>query len=257
LTAASRSKISTGIDIGSRTTKIVTLDDGGIVAARIFPTGHDPSDALKAAMRDIPGGAVTATGYGRRLVQRLVPCATITEIAACARGARHLQPDAESVIDIGGQDSKAIELKSSGFGEFEMNDRCAAGTGCFLEVMAKTLGYSIEEFGAEAMRADCPVRLNSMCTVFAESEVVSLIARGEDRSRIALGIHFAIARRIAAMASRIRTGRSILFVGGVANNPCIVSSLSEEIGCRLMVPVRPELAVALGAALIGLERDRE
>jgi len=248
-------RIATGIDIGSRTTKIVTLNNGGMVAARIFPTGHDPLDTLKAAMQEVAGGALIATGYGRRLVQLMVPCPAVTEISACARAARFLQPDAESVIDIGGQDSKAIELNGRGFGAFEMNDRCAAGTGCFLEVMAKTLGYSIEEFGAEAMRADHPARLNSMCTVFAESEVVSLIARGEDRRRIALGLHLAVARRIAAMTSRIRTGERVVFVGGVANNPCIVSSLSEELGCRIMVPDSPELAVALGAALIGLDKN--
>jgi (R)-2-hydroxyacyl-CoA dehydratese activating ATPase len=137
-----------------------------------------------------------------------------------------------------------------------MNDRCAAGTGCFLEVMARTLGYRIEEFGAAAMQVDLPARINSMCTVFAESEVVSLIAKGEDRRSIALGLHLSVARRIAAMASRVMTEKSMVFVGGVANNPCMVSSISEEIGFPLAVPDRPELAVALGAALIGMESEK-
>jgi len=255
LTGTNVNKIAVGIDIGSRMTKIVTVSGLEMVDARIFPTGHDPLERLKEAAPVFAGRNVIATGYGRRLVQSLIPCGVVTEIKACARAARYLYPDAESVIDIGGQDSKAIELNGRGFGRFEMNDRCAAGTGCFLEVMAKTLGYSIEEFGTAAMQVDLPARINSMCTVFAESEVVSLIARGEDRRRIAYGLHLAVARRIAAMASRIMTGKCMVFVGGVANNPCMVSALSEEIGFPLTVPDRPEYAVALGAALIGLERD--
>ena len=252
--------ISTGIDVGSRTTKIVVLSGVEMIHACIFPTGHDPLEQLRSALAGIPGidrGTVVATGYGRRLAQSLTPCAVVTEILACARAARYLCPDAESVIDIGGQDAKAIELNERGFGAFEMNDRCAAGTGRFLEVMAKTLGYTVEEFGTEAMRADFPVQVNSMCTVFAESEVVSMIARGEDRRRIALGLHLSVAKRVAAMASRIRTGGRVVFVGGVANNPGIVSTLSGEMGCPLFVPDRPELAVAQGAALIGIKHDEE
>jgi len=251
-------RISTGIDIGSRTTKIVVLSGDEVIHARIFPTGHDPLEQLHPALTAIPefaGGTVVATGYGRRLVQSMAPCVTVTEILACARAARRLFPNAESVIDIGGQDAKAIELHGRGFGAFEMNDRCAAGTGRFLEVMAKTLGYAIEEFGAEAMSADCAITVNSMCTVFAESEVVSMIARGVNRRRIALGLHLSVAKRVAAMASRIRTGKNIVFVGGVANNPGIVSTLSGEVGFPLLVPDRPELSVALGAALVGMEQD--
>jgi (R)-2-hydroxyacyl-CoA dehydratese activating ATPase len=253
LTGGSGNEIAVGIDIGSRMTKIVTVSGHEMIDAVIFPTGHDPLERLKEAAPVFAGKNVVATGYGRRLVQSILPCGVVTEIRACAHAARFLFPDAQTVIDIGGQDSKAIELIGRGFGRFEMNDRCAAGTGCFLEVMAKTLGYRIEEFGAAAMQADLPVRINSMCTVFAESEVVSLIAKGEDRLRIALGLHLAVARRMAAMASRVMTGSSLAFVGGVANNPCMVSALSEEIGFPLTVPDRPEFAVALGAALIGME----
>ena len=142
--------------------------------------------------------------------------------------------------------------QDGGFGRFEMNDRCAAGTGRFLEVMATALGYRLEDFGTEAPAADRPVQVNSMCTVFAESEVVSLIARGEDRRRIALGLHVSTARRVAAMASRTEMGSKVLFVGGVAKNPCIVAALGDELPCELVVPEDPELVVALGAALIAL-----
>ena len=250
----SRNRTATGIDIGSSTTKIVTLVDGEIADAVMFPTGHNPLDGLHEALPAFPRGYVVATGYGRRLAGRVIPCTTVTEISACARAARFLCPDAESAIDIGGQDSKAIELCARGLGGFEMNDRCAAGTGRFLEVMAKNLGFTVEEFGTEAMKADRPVWVNSMCTVFAESEVVSLIARNEDRRRIARGLHHAVARRVAAMASRIRIGSRVLFVGGVANNIGVGALLSEELGVPVEVPNRPELAVALGAALIGVER---
>jgi predicted CoA-substrate-specific enzyme activase len=195
-----------------------------------------------------------ATGYGRQLARANLECPTVTEIRACARAARRLAPDCEAVIDIGGQDTKAIELGGRGeFGRFEMNDRCAAGTGRFLEVMAAALGYGLEEFGAQALKADRPVQVNSMCTVFAESEVVSLIARGEERRRIALGLHVSVARRVAAMASRVGPGRRVLFVGGVARNPCMAQALRDELPGELIVPDRPELAVALGAALIARE----
>ena len=243
-----------GIDIGSRMTKIVRVSEGNLTDAEVFDTGHDPLAEVYKVMRDLTGDTVIATGYGRRLMHTHLSCKMVTEIRACACGARHISPGCKSVIDIGGQDTKAIELKENGgFGKFEMNDRCAAGTGRFLEVMAAALGYTVDEFGSEALSADMPVQVNSMCTVFAESEVISLIARGEDRRRIALGLHMATARRVAAMTSRIDIGNRILFVGGVARNPCIPALLREELSCELIVPEQPELVVALGAALIGLK----
>jgi predicted CoA-substrate-specific enzyme activase len=246
-----------GIDLGSRMTKIVRLEGGRLTDAQVFDTGYDPMARLREVLAAGAAGAVVATGYGRRLATAHLACPTVTEIRACARAARHLAPECESVIDIGGQDTKAIELAGDGgFGRFEMNDRCAAGTGRFLEVMAHALGYALEDLGPEALRADRPVEVGSTCTVFAESEVVSLVARGEDRRRIALGLHVATARRVAAMASRIRTGARVLFVGGVARNPCMVAALREELAAEVIVPERPELAVALGAALIALDGKR-
>jgi len=246
-----------GIDLGSRMTKIVRLSGGEIAEAVVFETGHDPLKRALDVVQRMDGDAVVATGYGRHMAAESLGCPLVTEIRACAAGARRLCPDVGSALDIGGQDSKVVEVPASGgFGRFEMNDRCAAGTGRFLEVMAATLGYSVEAFGSEALRADRPAQINSMCTVFAESEVVSLIARGEDRRRIALGLHLAAARRVAAMVSRIRTRKRMLFVGGVANNPCMVHVLAEEVPCEVVVPERPELAVALGAALIALGQDR-
>ena len=181
-------------------------------------------------------------------------CTTVSEILACARGARHLDPHASSVIDIGGQDSKVIQLTEEGKpARFEMNDRCAAGTGRFLEVMAKALGYELGDFGHQALEAESPIRINSMCTVFAESEVVARIAQGEDPQRIALGLHVAVARRTAALASRVRLGPRTLFVGGVANNLAMVNTLAGELDTELIVPEQPEFVVALGAALTALQ----
>jgi len=245
---------SVGIDVGSRMTKIVRLSGDRLTDARIFDTGHDPLARLLDALDGMDGDAMVATGYGRHLAEMHIECTVVTEIRACARAAHFLAPDCESAIDIGGQDTKALELAPDGaFGRFEMNDRCAAGTGRFLEVMAAALGFSLDRFASEALQADMPVHVNSVCTVFAESEVVSLIAQGEDRRRIALGLHTATARRVAALASRIKTGKRILFVGGVANNHCMVRALGDELPGELVVPERPELAVALGAALVGLD----
>jgi predicted CoA-substrate-specific enzyme activase len=243
-----------GIDLGSRMTKVVRLEGAEIADSWVFDTGHHPLGRLQGVLERLAPAPMLATGYGRRLARAHLECPMVTEIRACARAARRLAPDCDAVIDIGGQDTKAIELGGRGeFGRFEMNDRCAAGTGRFLEVMATALGYGLEEFGAQALRADRPVQVNSMCTVFAESEVVSLIARGEDRRRIALGLHVSVARRVAAMASRVGPGRRLLFVGGVARNPCMAQALRDELPGELIVPDRPELAVAYGAALIARE----
>ena len=243
-----------GIDIGSRATKIVWLQGTRIVRDEAFDTGHDPMSRVLGLLKDTPLPRLVATGYGRNLARTALGCRTVTEIAAGARGAHRLCPGCASVVDIGGQDSKVIELTPEGKAtRFEMNDRCAAGTGRFLEVMARALGYTLEEFGAGALAAGMPIAVSNMCTVFAESEVVSLIAQGADRGSIALGLHQAVARRVAAMASRLSLGAKTLFVGGVANNPCMARTLAEELGNEVVVPERPELAVALGAALIAQE----
>ncbi len=160
-----------GIDIGSRAIKLIVVENGTIVEHRQADTGYDP---------------MLATGYGRGQFEVDFDAPTVTEIKAHAAGARYFFPEAATVLDIGGQDSKAIAMNSSGrVVKFEMNDRCAAGTGKFLEIMAKSLGFTFEQFAAEALEADKDIQINSMCTVFAESEVTSLVARGEGSPRIA------------------------------------------------------------------------
>ena len=169
-------------------------------------------------------------------------------------------PDIRSIIDIGGQDSKAISLFENGkVKKFEMNDRCAAGTGKFLEIMAKTLGYDIEEFGRQALLAENDLNISSMCTVFAESEVTSLIAKGNNRREIARGLHASVIRRAAGMINRVSSEGDIVFTGGVAKNPSMVAFLAEKLDRRVLIPENPQFIGALGAALLlqeSLESDR-
>jgi predicted CoA-substrate-specific enzyme activase len=159
------------------------------------------------------------------------------------------------VIDIGGQDCKVILLSGEGeVQKFEMNDRCAAGTGKFLEIMANTLEVKVAELGDLALSASRRVQINSLCTVFAESEVVSLIARGEEASAIALGLHDAIATRIATMARRVGIKEKVVFAGGGALNKCLRKLVGEKLGVELTVPAQPQIVGAIGAAIIAGQR---
>jgi predicted CoA-substrate-specific enzyme activase len=192
---------------------------------------------------------LTATGYGRHLVREALGCPTITEIKAYALGAAHLFPNVRTVIDIGGQDSKVIRVRAGAVEEFEMNDRCAAGSGRFLEVMAHALGYALDEFGPGALEAGSAASINSMCTVFAESEVITLLAKGESPASIALGLHRSILNRLYSLLGRVGCEPEVVFAGGVARNPCMISLLQERLESRLRIPAQPQHVGALGAAL--------
>jgi len=243
-----------GVDLGSRTTKVVVLEDGRVIAFRITDTGPDMTARARGLLEGFHPARIIATGYGRNLAAADFADAVVTEITAHAVGARHLFADCRTVIDVGGQDSKAIALdEHGGFRDFEMNDRCAAGTGRFLEIMARALGFSIESFGAAACEAKEAVAITSTCTVFAESEVISLIAGGADARSIALGIHQTIVERLAAMARRIGARPEVIFAGGVARNPCIARLLGERMGMAIRVPDNPQMVGALGAALRAAE----
>jgi predicted CoA-substrate-specific enzyme activase len=242
--------ITAGLDVGSRTTKIVTFN-GQILHSALVLTGVKPMERCLELLKGAAYEKLTVTGYGRHLVSEELHAAVVSEISACAAGAVYLYPDCGTVIDIGGQDSKVIQLSDKGnVRKFEMNDRCAAGTGKFLEVMANTLEVPVSELGGLALSATKVVRINSLCTVFAESEVVSLIARGEDVNAIALALHRAVATRVAGMVRRIGITGRVVFAGGVAQNPGMVKLLGEELGISLTVPEHPQLVGALGAALI-------
>ncbi len=241
-----------GIDLGSRSIELVVVEDGHILENYQDDTGFDPIAKARQLLDTVSYDGILATGYGRSLFETAFDNAdTVTEIKAHATGVRSFFPQAHTILDIGGQDSKAIAMYENGrVKKFEMNDRCAAGTGKFLEIMAKNLGFSLDEFGEQALVAEKDVRINSMCTVFAESEVTSLIARGANRREIARGLHLSVVKRAASMINRVSATGPIIFSGGVANNRCIRQLLSEVLQRDVLIPDNPQMMGALGAALI-------
>ncbi len=254
-----------GVDIGSLVTKIALLDDSNMIDYRIDRStfdfkriGHNLfDDILEKNNLKRADVYVMSTGYGRNSID--IADDRITEITAHAKGAQYFYPEAHSVIDIGGQDSKAILIskKTGNVIDFQMNDKCAAGTGRFLEVMAHALEIPIEEIGELALNSKKPAAISSTCTVFAESEVISLFARGASKIDIAAGIHKSIARRVAGMAKRIGVGQKLVFCGGVAKNIAVKKYLEIELGFEIVTPEYPQLTGAIGAALIGQENMKK
>ncbi|MEA1968374.1 MAG: acyl-CoA dehydratase activase [Thermodesulfobacteriota bacterium] len=241
-----------GIDIGSRTIELVVIKGKKIIETRQADTGFDPITQAKKILQGVEYDSIMATGYGRNLFETAFEnTKTVTEIKAHAKGVLAFFQDAGTILDIGGQDSKAIALNKNGrVKKFEMNDRCAAGTGKFIEIMAKNLGFSIDKFGSAALEAEKDLSINSMCTVFAESEVTSLIARGADRKEIARGLHISVVKRAAGMINRVSSKGAIVFSGGVAKNPCIRKLISQKLGREIFTPENPQMIGALGAAMI-------
>jgi (R)-2-hydroxyacyl-CoA dehydratese activating ATPase len=244
---------SAGIDIGSRAIKLVLAVDGRVVHETVEDTGSDPLAVCRRLLKGLAYDAITGTGYGRHLFKQHWPSAeVISEIKAVAIGATALVSACRTIVDIGGQDSKAISLDAAGkVQKFVMNDRCAAGTGQFLEMMATALAYTREEFVDAARRAVRAQKLSSMCSVFAQSEVVSLIARGASKEEMALGVHQSIASRTAALASGVSVEAPVVFTGGCAHNDCLVSLISAAVKQPLRVPESPQTVAALGCALHG------
>ncbi|QGY41804.1 3-hydroxyacyl-ACP dehydratase [Pseudodesulfovibrio cashew] len=248
-----------GLDIGSRSIEMICMEDGETVRAERVPTTFDPLAQCAKLLNGLRPSRLVGTGYGRNLVQRMeLGCElhAITEIKAHALGAASLFPETATILDIGGQDTKAISLSNGKVMKFEMNDRCAAGTGKFLEYTAGVFQIPIEEFGAYALKGSNPPEISSVCTVFAETEATSLMARGEKPESIALGLHKAIIRRTTNMLGRVGLRLPLVFTGGVAHNPCIRRLLAEatgaEEGTGLLIPEEPDMAGALGAALHGM-----
>ena len=242
---------SLGIDIGSRTIKVAVLEDGHLEFSQKADSSYDPMSVAHKLLQGLKYDTMTATGYGRHNLKSHFGCPVISEIKAFGQGARFFFPEAAAVLDIGGQDTKTIALDAYGrVSKFEMNDRCAAGTGRFMEIMANALHYTMDEFGSVACTAQTAEKISSMCTVFAESEVVSLISSGAGREAVALGIHEAIASRIAAMASRIGLAEPVMMTGGVARNLGVVRALEKAIGMQVVVSPHAQVNGAIGAAAI-------
>ena len=240
-----------GVDIGSRSIKVAVIDDEGkILETRGCATTFEPLARLDRLMGGVRFDRIRATGYGRHLLGEARGVPVVSEIKAHALGVNAMVPDARGLIDIGGQDTKAIAVgDSGGVISFEMNDRCAAGTGKFLEVMARAFDMEIGAFGDFALEGREASRISSMCTVFAESEATSLMARGEAPADIALGLHLAVARRAASMVKRVVGEAPLAFTGGVARNSCMRRVLAEEVGREILLPAEPQFAGAYGAAL--------
>jgi predicted CoA-substrate-specific enzyme activase len=234
------------------------IEDNRLVGSRVILTGYNARKAGETVFTELleklnrqtrSVDRIVATGYGRNSVE--LADKAVTEITCHAAGAHFQDPSIRCVIDIGGQDSKAIVLDSTGrVKDFAMNDKCAAGTGRFLEVMARALEVDLDAFGDLSLQADRPAAISSLCTVFAESEVISLIARGERRENIIAGIHESIGSRVVAMAKRVGIQEPLMMTGGVAKNIGVVQALEKKAGCSVKVSAYAQVNGAIGAALI-------
>ena len=254
-----------GIDIGSVTTKAVLINDKDeTLAYSLIPTRYDRQESgaevVKRALEIIRGSKndikyMVSTGYGRKAFSS--PDKALPEIICHARGTKLLFPEVRTIIDIGGQDSKVIELDENGMvTRFEMNDKCAAGTGRFLEVLTdRILNLPIDELGPLALRSNQPCILSSVCTVFAESEIISLLSENMAKEDIAYGISRAIAKRVISMGTGGQIGyeEPIVFSGGVARNTGVAKAIGEELGKRIWSPENPQMPAALGAAIYAKE----
>lgn len=256
-----------GIDAGSTYVKTVLMDNNfRLVGHKIARTGVHACETAQKLMTELyrelgidqPDVCfVTATGYSRRIID--FAHNTVTEIKAHAAGALWETPDEaniRTIIDIGGQDSKVISLDVNGETKnFVMNDKCAAGTGRFIEALARTLEISLDETGSIALKSKSPCQINSLCVVFAESEVISLLARGKDLADVIAGIHESLSKRICGMARKIHFEKDILLTGGGALNPGLVSAFEDELAMDVYVGKNPQLNGAIGAALISREKS--
>ncbi len=235
-----------GIDIGSCYTKGV-LFDGSIKNKIVIKTFFKPRQAIEEITSQLTGfDRIAATGYGRELVTDAD--VIITEITAFARGATYVNSSVNSIIDLGGQDSKIIKIRDGKVDRFIMNDRCAAGTGNFVEKIAQALGLRLEEFGNFALNSNKPEMIDSLCVVMAETEILSLVSEGKRIEDIVAGVCDALVRRITGLGAQIGIEEPILFCGGGALNPGLVKSMKRIFG-DLIIPDIPQFIGALGAAL--------
>ena len=256
--------IFAGIDIGSTTTETVFTDENGkLIAKAQVLSGFDMEAASEAALSECCKIAgvnredikyCIGTGYGRELIKGADE--QYTEIACHARGAHYCFPEVRGVIDIGGQDSKAIAVtERGGILDFGMNDKCAAGTGRFLEVMAGIMGISVGEMGQLSLKAEKEVKVSSICTVFAESEVISLLSKKEvSPYDIMGGIHSSVVRRVNMLVQKARLQPPIAMTGGVAKNVGVVAAFEKLLNTKILIPEDPQCIGALGASIIACER---
>jgi len=250
-----------GVDVGAATAKAVILQDCHMLAYSILPTGHSVKMIAERVVQEALGKGrllnagfdyVVSTGWGRHSVPSAQKA--VTEIICHGKGAKFLIPSARTIVDIGGQDSKVIRLDESGqIINFAMNDKCAAGTGRFIEVMANVLDIDLEGMGEISLTSEQPCSISSTCTVFAETEIVSLRADGKERKDLIAGIHNSIASRVYILGKSLGYIKEVVFTGGVAKNIGVKTALERLIGIKMIVPEEAQIVGALGAALIAQE----
>lgn len=255
-------KIGIGLDVGSTTTKGVVVDvSSSVLAKSLVQTGASASDAVEKVLIDLRRGCdqaigsapIISTGYGRKQVKGASK--SVTEITCHAVGVHSLNPNIRFIVDVGGQDSKVIRLGPKGRPEdFELNDKCSAGTGRFLEVMARVLEVSIDDLGPLALKSNTPCTISSTCTVFAESEVIGHIGAGMSPADIAAGIHMSMSAKIGSLAKRVGVLEPVCVTGGVALNPAFRKYLSDNLGVSLWMPELPQFTGAIGAAVLSFNQ---
>lgn len=252
-----------GIDIGSTSTNAVIMNaEKKIIASTVVRTGAKSADSAARALEEVLKSAgltkgdlsyIVSTGYGRVSID--FADENVTEISCHGRGAHYFNPAIRTILDIGGQDSKAIHLNRAGeVTDFVMNDKCAAGTGRFLEMIARTLEIDVSELGPAALASTEEIEITSMCSVFAESEVISLIANNKEKPDIAWGVCKAIANKAYSLLKRVGMEEEFMMTGGVAKNPGVVKAVEERIGSKLYICQEPEIVGAAGAALYALDK---
>jgi predicted CoA-substrate-specific enzyme activase len=244
-----------GIDIGSTYIKIIGMDkEKNILEKVVLSTLAGAQDTVSTYLQDKNVEGIIFTGYGRYMIDSFEKSKVVSEIQAHAKGITYFFDNVEVVIDIGGQDSKVILLGDNGsFIDFKMNDKCAAGTGKFLEIAASRLGYSLDDFGLNCQNPTKEVEINSMCAVFAESEVISLVAKKETPQNIGYGVHMSIGTRVANMAKSMARGRVTAFSGGAAQNQLLAKILSQELESDILVPQYPQFVGAIGACMLAVK----
>lgn len=251
-----------GIDIGSRSIECAIFNGSKIIGYKSTETGSSPTENAEALFQNTLADIgitsemvnhTTATGYGRNYYPKADSISS--EILCHASGVHFFHPDARTVIDIGGQDSKMIQLDTDGkVQNFVMNDRCAAGTGKFIEMVAKTVVVDLHKCGELALKTDNASDISSMCAVFAESEIIGLLHKGTPVETILRGVFKSVAKRIMGMAGKIPVVDEIIFTGGVALNPGVVKAIETECGTTIHTPESPQFTGAVGAAITAFKK---
>ncbi len=250
-----------GIDVGSTSSKCVILKDGqeivckSLVASGTGTSGPDRAVAElleKSGLKKEDMSYILATGYGRNSIDWVDQ--QMSELSCHARGAYHLFPEVHTVIDIGGQDVKVLQIENGAMVNFQMNDKCAAGTGRFLDVMARVLEVNVSDLAELGAKSTKKIGISSTCTVFAESEVISQLAQGSDKCDIINGIHHSIANRVAGLTHRVGVRDQLVMTGGVAQNSGVVKALEEELGHTILTSPITQYVGALGASLFAYQK---